>query len=127
MLETAKELGVSIIAYSPLKQGILTGRFHDDSSRVQQSAGYRKHLSAFKPKGLEQTRPLINLLKEIAEKHNVVPAQIALAWVISDQAVVAIPGASSPAQALLNAASMEIKLTTDETQHLNEMSKRTLK
>ena len=56
-----------------------------------------------------------------------VPAQIALAWVISDQAVVAIPGASSPAQALLNAASMEIKLTNDETDLLDEMSKRLLK
>jgi aryl-alcohol dehydrogenase-like predicted oxidoreductase len=127
VLETAKELGVSIIAYSPLKQGILTGRFHDDSRGAQRTTGYRKYLSAFKPKELEQTRPLINLLKEIAEKHNVVPAQIALAWVISQQAVVAIPGASSPAQALLNAASMEIKLTNDETDLLDEMSKRLLK
>jgi aryl-alcohol dehydrogenase-like predicted oxidoreductase len=127
VLESAKELGVSIIAYSPLKQGILTGRFHDNSGGAQKSAGYRKYSSAFKPKGLEQTRPLINLLKEIAEKHNVVPAQIALAWVISDQTVVAIPGASSSAQALLNAASMEIKLTSEETQHLSEMSKRILK
>jgi aryl-alcohol dehydrogenase-like predicted oxidoreductase len=127
VLETARELGVSIIAYSPLKQGILTGRFHDESGRVQRSAGYRKYSSAFKPKGLEQTRPLINLLTDIAKSHHVGPAQIALAWVIADQAVVAIPGASSSSQARSNAASMEIKLTTDEMQHLDEMSKRVLK
>jgi aryl-alcohol dehydrogenase-like predicted oxidoreductase len=127
VLETAKELGVSIIAYSPLKQGILTGRFHDDSSATQRLAGFRKYFSAFKPKGLERTRPLINLLKEIAQKHNVVPAQVALAWVISGEAVVAIPGASSSAQALKNAASMEIKLSDDEIHLLNEMSKRFMK
>jgi aryl-alcohol dehydrogenase-like predicted oxidoreductase len=127
VLETAKELGMSIIAYSPLKQGILTGRFHDDSSAAQRLTGFRKYFSAFKPKGLERTRPLINLLKEIAQKHNVVPAQIALAWVISDETVVAIPGASSSAQALKNAASMEIKLSNDEIHLLNEMSKRFMK
>jgi aryl-alcohol dehydrogenase-like predicted oxidoreductase len=124
VMEIAKEIGVSIIAYSPLKQGILTGRFHDDPGAVQKLAGFRKHLSAFKPKGLERTRPLINLLKEIAQKHNVVPAQVALAWVIADEAVVAIPGASSSAQALKNAASMDIKLADNERHLLDEMSKR---
>jgi aryl-alcohol dehydrogenase-like predicted oxidoreductase len=124
VLEVAKELGVSIIAYSPLKQGILTGRFHDDPGAVQRLAGFRKHLPAFKPKRLERTRPLIYVLKEIAQKHNVVPAQISLAWVIIDDAVVAIPGASSSTQALKNTASMEIKLSDDEIQMLDEMSRR---
>ena len=124
VLETAKELGMSIIAYSPLKQGILTGRFHDDPGATQKMAGFRKYLSPFKPKGLVKTRPLINLLKEIAQKHNVVPAQVALAWVIVDEAVVAIPGASSSAQTAKNAISMKLKLTDDEVHLLDEMSKR---
>jgi aryl-alcohol dehydrogenase-like predicted oxidoreductase len=127
VIEIAKEIGVSIIAYSPLKQGILTGRFHNDSGAVQRLVGFRKYLSAFKPKGLERTRPLINLLNEIAQKHNVVPAQVALAWVISNEAVVAIPGASSSAQALKNAASMDIKLSDEEIHLLDEMSRRCMK
>ena len=127
VLDTAKELGVSIIAYSPLKQGILTGRFHDDPEASRRLAGFRKYIPDFKPKGLERTRPLINLLSEIAQKHNVVPAQVALAWIISDEAVVAIPGASSSAQALKNAASMDIKLSDDEKHLLDEMSKRCMK
>ena len=127
VMETAKELGVSIIAYSPLKQGILTGRFHDDPSTVQRVAGFRKYSSAFKRKELERTRPLINLLKEIAQKQNVMPAQISLAWAISDEAVLAIPGASSSAQARTNAASMEIKLSDEEMHLLYETSKRLVK
>jgi aryl-alcohol dehydrogenase-like predicted oxidoreductase len=127
VLDTAKELGLSIIAYSPLKQGILTGRFHDDPEAFQRLAGFRKYIPDFKPKGLERTRPLINLISEIAQKHNVVSAQVALAWVISDEAVVAIPGASSSAQALKNAASMDIKLSDDEKHLLDEMSKRCMK
>lgn len=124
VLETAKELGVSIIAYSPLKQGILTGRFHDDPGAVQSLGGYRKYLPAFKPKGLDRTRPLIDLLKQISQKHNAVPSQIALAWLISNELVVAIPGASSSAQAVRNAASMDINLSDEEMHLLDEMSRR---
>ena len=127
VMEIAKEIGVSIIAYSPLKQGILTGKFHNDPGAVQRLTGFREYLSDFKPKGLERSRPLINLLHEIAQKHNVVPAQIALAWIISNESVFAIPGASSSAQALKNAASMDIKLSDDEKQLLDEMSKRCIK
>jgi aryl-alcohol dehydrogenase-like predicted oxidoreductase len=127
VMEIAKEIGVSIIAYSPLKQGILTGRFHTDPQAVQRLTGFRKYLPEFKPKGLEQSRPLINLLHEIAEKHNVVPAQIALAWIISHESVFAIPGASSSAQALKNAASMDIQLPDDEKQLIDEMSKHCIK
>jgi aryl-alcohol dehydrogenase-like predicted oxidoreductase len=123
VMERAKELGVCIIAYSPLKQGILTGRFHDDPGAAQRLAGFRKYFSAFKQKELERTRPLIHVLKELAQKYNVVPAQIALAWLISDECVVAIPGASSPAQAVKNAASMEIKLSDDEMHLIDETSK----
>jgi aryl-alcohol dehydrogenase-like predicted oxidoreductase len=124
VLDTARELGVSIIAYSPLKQGILTARFHDDPNAVHRLGGIRKYLSDFKSKGLERTRPLIKLLKEIAREHSVVPAQIALAWVIAQENIVAIPGASSPAQALLNAASMDIALSSNELLMLDEMSLR---
>jgi aryl-alcohol dehydrogenase-like predicted oxidoreductase len=124
VLDSAKELGISIIAYSPLKQGILTGRFHDDPSLVQKLVGYRKYMPAFNPKGLERTRPLISLLKEIAHKHKATPSQIALSWIISNETVVAIPGASSTSQAISNTAAMEIRLSDEEIQLLDMMSKR---
>ncbi|MGZ7046413.1 MAG: aldo/keto reductase, partial [Candidatus Aminicenantales bacterium] len=69
VLESAKDLGIAIIAYSPLAQGILTGVFHDDAGLVRRRPGFRKHMSAFKPKGLEKSRPVIETLRRIAAKH----------------------------------------------------------
>jgi len=66
-LDAAKELGISIIAYSPLAQGLLSGKFHDDPQLIQ-SRPFRKFMPAFKPKGLEKSRPVINALKELADK-----------------------------------------------------------
>ncbi|UCC48920.1 MAG: aldo/keto reductase, partial [Gemmatimonadota bacterium] len=66
VLDAAKDLGVTIIAYSPLAQGILSGRFHDDPSQVARLAGPRKRMTAFSRRGLERTRPLVEVLREIA-------------------------------------------------------------
>jgi aryl-alcohol dehydrogenase-like predicted oxidoreductase len=124
ILDTAKELGVSIIAYSPLAQGLLSGKFHDGPESIR-PFGYRKYMSAFKPKGLEKSLPVINAVKELAEKYQVTPAQIALNWVIHFQGetVVAIPGATTPEQAKDNIGAMRFKLTKDELDYLDETSK----
>lgn len=124
ILETAKELGVSIIAYSPLAQGLLSGKFHADQDFVR-PFGYRKYMGAFKPKGLEKSLPVINAVKELAWKYQVTPAQIALNWVIHFQGdmVVAIPGATTPEQAKDNVGAMRFKLTQDELSELDEVSR----
>ncbi len=59
VLAAAKELGITIIAYSPLEQGLLTGKFHDDPSSI---SGPRKVLPAFRSRGLEKSRPLVEEL-----------------------------------------------------------------
>jgi len=124
VLDTAKELGISLIAYSPLAQGILSGRFHDDPNLVQRPAGYRKYMSAFKPKGLEKTRPVIRALKELAGKYQATPSQVALNWLINFQGevVVAIPGATKVAQAKENVGALRFQLTKDEMDDLGKIS-----
>jgi aryl-alcohol dehydrogenase-like predicted oxidoreductase len=124
VLDTARELGVSIIAYSPLAQGVLSGKFHDDPELVKKRSGYRKYMGAFKPKGLEKSRPVIETLKELADKYKVTPSQIALNWVIHfhGDIVVAIPGATKADQAKDNADSMKFKLSQDELDYLDEVS-----
>jgi len=124
ILDTSKELGVSIIAYSPLAQGLLSGKFHAGPESVR-PFGYRKYMGAFKPKGLERSLPVINAVKELAEKYQVTPAQIALNWVIHFQGdmVVAIPGATTPEQAKDNVGAMKFKLTQDELNYLDEISR----
>lgn len=119
VLDAAKELGVSMIAYSPLAQGVLTGKFHTDVD-IRRSAGPRKYMKRFKPKGLEATRPLIELLRRTGEAHNASPAQVALAWTIQRHGthIVAIPGASSTTQAASNAGALTITLSSTELEDL---------
>jgi aryl-alcohol dehydrogenase-like predicted oxidoreductase len=124
ILDAARELGVSIIAYSPLAQGLLSGKFHAGPQSVR-PFGYRKYMGAFKPKGLEKSLPVINAVKDLAEKYQVTPAQIGLNWVIHFQGdmVVAIPGATNPEQAKDNVGAMRFKLTQDELNYLDEISR----
>jgi len=125
ILETARELGATIIAYSPLAQGLLTGKFHDNPALIRGRSGPRKYLNDFKRKGLEKSRPVINALKEIAARFDATPAQVALNWLITSQGdtVVAIPGASSVDHARDNAAAMNFRLTEEETGRLEEISR----
>ena len=109
-LAAAKELGVTIIAYSPLGQGLLSGRYHDDPKYIGKRPGPRKWLPAFRPKGLERTRPLIDGLRAIASAHGATTCQVALAWLCQfhGDTVVAIPGASRPEQAGENAGALDL-------------------
>jgi aryl-alcohol dehydrogenase-like predicted oxidoreductase len=125
VLDAAKELGIAIIAYSPLAQGILSGKFHDDPQSVQKMVGFRKRKPLFRLEGLKKSRPVIDALKELAEKYGATPAQIALNWVTQfhGNTVVAIPGATKVKQAEDNAGSMRFKLTKDELDHLDKISR----
>lgn len=124
VLETAQELGITIIAYSPLSQGILTGRFHEDPASAKNLHGPRRLMPRFRPAGLERTRPLIDELRRIADDHDSTPARISLAWTIRKHGstVVAIPGASSVGQVSSNVAAMQLELSDDEIQRLDEVS-----
>jgi aryl-alcohol dehydrogenase-like predicted oxidoreductase len=115
ILRTAKELGISIIAYSPLGQGILTGKFHDQPELLK-NIGMRKYSSPFRSEGLEKSRPLIGLLKELAKKYSVSPSQVALNWLIHFQGdtVVAIPGASRDSHVRENTGAMNFRLSDED-------------
>ena len=81
-------------------------------------------MASFKKSRLNQTKPLVNKLKEIAKKHEATPAQIALNWLINfhGEQVFAIPGASTTKQAESNAAAMKINLLKEEMDLLDEIS-----
>lgn len=124
ILETARRLGVAIIAYSPLAQGLLSGKFHDKPELVDREAGFRRYLPAFKKRGLQKSQPLINLLKKLAVKYDAVPAQIALNWLFSyhDGTVFVIPGATKTEQARINVGAMKIDLSADDMDDLDRAS-----
>jgi aryl-alcohol dehydrogenase-like predicted oxidoreductase len=110
-----------IIAYSPLAQGLLSGRY-DASNRPANRV--RAYSPMFLPENLDRAAGLIRLLREIARSHSATPAQIALAWLIRDPVVVAIPGASTVAQLESNVAAADIDLSDTEYHALNDESSR---
>ena len=106
-----------VIAYSPLGQGLLSGRYHRSSRPVNR---VRTGNPLFLPENLERAAGLIDVLREVADAHGATPAQIALAWAIRSPAVVAIPGASSVEQLESNVAAASIELTGDQVQALTD-------
>lgn len=125
ILAAARELGVTIIAYSPLGQGILSGRFHADPALIRSRPGPRRHMSLFRPGGLARTRPLVDELQRIAVARGVTPSQVALNWLLHfhGEAVVAIPGASRPRHAEEAAGAMDFRLTEGEMARLDDLSR----
>jgi len=121
LLPFAESQGRVVIAYSPLAQGLLSGRY-DRATRP--SNRVRAASPLFLPDNLDRAGDLIITLREVADAHAAKPAQIALAWVLRHPAVVAIPGASSVEQLESNAAAAEIELTDQEYQALQVASDR---
>jgi len=123
IMEIAKKLGISIIAYSPLAQGLVTGKFHENPELLK-NIGFRKYSSQFKPKGLEKSRPLVMFIKELAFKYNVTPSQIALNWLINyhGNTVVAIPGATKEIHVKENAGAMLFRLSDEDMIRLEKES-----
>ena len=117
LLPFAESTGHLVIAYSPLAQGLLSGKYHRDArpgNRLRASS------ALFLPENLDRAGPLIDVLRKVADAHSATPAQIALAWVIRRPGVVAIPGASSVGQLEHNVAAADIELTDGEYQALRE-------
>ena len=119
-LDTARELGVTILAYSPLAQGLLTGKYTPESD--VKPTGARQLDPRFSKGGLEKIAPVIKLLRQLAEKYDRTPAQVALNWLIA-QGVVPIPGAKTAQQAQQNAGALGWSLTPEEVEQLDQVTR----
>ena len=121
ILDTAQELGVTIISYTPLGSGLLTGKYHKNPELLQKKPWFwRMRLK----NGVDKTRTLVSALDEIGAKYDATPAQVALNWVINSHGdtVVTIPGATKVHQAEESGGAMKFKLSEDELARLNELS-----
>lgn len=131
VLDAARRLGVTLIAFSPLAQGILTGKFHENPTLVQSVSRMRKGgagaagRGGYTPEGLARTAPLVEELRRVAHAHGTTVSQVALSWLINfyGDTVVAIPGASAPQQAAENAGAMSLRLDNAEMSRLDELSR----
>lgn len=126
VLASARRLGVTLIAWSPLAQGMLTGRFHDDPGLASRVSAGRRFMNGITPSNIGRTAPLLATLKAVASAHGISAAQAALAWTVRfhGDAIVAIPGASKPRQATEAAEAMHVKLSARELADIDAASRR---
>jgi len=115
VLEASRDLGVTLIAYSPIAQGLLTGKY---SPGDRPSGLVRRMGRAFGEQNLKKIEPVVNLLREIGEAHNKQPVQVALNWLITQRNVLPIPGAKNERQARQNAGALGWEMAGDEAEKL---------
>ena len=120
ILDTLRELGIGLVAYSPLGRGFLAGRF--SSPDELDADDFRRTNPRFTGDNLERNLRIAEKVKEIAEAKSVTPAQVALAWVLSrGRDVVPIPGTRRRTYLEQNAAASAVELTAEEMVELDEL------
>jgi aryl-alcohol dehydrogenase-like predicted oxidoreductase len=117
VLPWAQREGRVVMAYSPLAQGLLSGKYQQSPPR-----NFRRLRGTFSEESRQRAQPLIEALGEIGSKHSATNAQVALAWLIRKPNVVVIPGASSVRQLEENVAAADIELSDEEDARLSALS-----
>ena len=119
LLPYARQEGRIVIAYSPLAQGLLSGRY--GSGNIPQDL--RANYGIFSSYNVRRAPAVIELLREIGQHHGATPAQVALAWLLQDPQVIVIPGARSVAQLEANVAAADLELSTEEAQRIEQATR----
>ena len=117
VMDTAKDLDIAILAYSPLAQGLLTGKYSLDSE--VKPKGARSIDPRFSRNGLEKLAPVLDKLRAIAQAYDRTPAQVALNWLIAQGNVIPIPGAKNADQAQQNAGALGWSLDQNDIDALS--------
>ncbi|MEM3085853.1 MAG: aldo/keto reductase [Halobacteria archaeon] len=116
LLPHLRENGQTLIAYSPLAKGAVSGKYGPDNPPKDLA---RKMDAYFSPENLRKISPLVQVLREVGAAHGKSSGQVALNWLLGRGPIVAIPGAKSAAQAEENAGAMGWRLTADETRRID--------
>jgi len=117
VLDACRELGITLIAYSPLAGGMLTGKY---SAQNKPGGFFRRILPQYNRKALDAIQPVIKLLREIGDRYSKTPSQVAIRWLIENPIVLPIPGAKNGKQAMDNAGALTFSLTADEVESLSQ-------
>jgi aryl-alcohol dehydrogenase-like predicted oxidoreductase len=113
ILDACEELGIGLVAYSPLGKGFLTGAMSKETELKE--GDFRKTLPRFTPEAMEKNEALVELLKRVAETKKATPAQIALAWLLGQRPwIVPIPGTTKLHRLEENLAAADVELTAGD-------------
>lgn len=114
VLQTCEELGIGFVAWAPLGEGYLTGKM-DAHTKFDPKTDFRSEFPRFSPEGLAANIAVVDLLKRVAKKKNATPAQVALAWLLSQKAwIVPIPGTRNIDHLTENLGAADLQLTSDD-------------
>ncbi len=118
VLPTLEELGIGLVAYSPLGKGFLTGKM-DENTKLG-SGDFRSTLPRFTPEAMKSNQAFVDLLVTIAEQKNATPAQIALAWLLAQKPwIVPIPGTTKLHRLDENIGAAAIELSADDLREID--------
>ncbi len=111
-MPTCRELGIKIVAYSPLGRGFLTGAIQDVGAL--ESSDFRRHLPKFSDENFEVNKKIVDKLAEVAGRLGITPGQLSLAWLNAQGSdVIPIPGTSSIAHLHSNLAARNLNLSPE--------------
>lgn len=119
LFDVVEELGIGFVAYSPLGNGFLSGKYTKDTK--YEEGDFRNFMGRFKPEVMECNQALLDLLKEIADKKSATRAQIVLAWELAQKDyIVPIPGTTKIHRLEENLGGAAIELSKEELKEINE-------
>ncbi len=120
MFPVLEELNVGLVAFSPMANGLLSGRY-DSHSHFEEGTDYRSIMPQFQEKNMEKNQELIHWIQELAHQKNATPAQISLAWMLCKKPwIVPIPGTTNLGRLKENGGAADIVLTQDEVRRIDE-------
>ena len=115
-----EELGIGLVAFSPMANGFLTGKY-GKGTKFDPKYDYRASMPQFTDEAAERNRELLQLLSDLAEAKNATSAQISMSWMLCKKPwIVPIPGTRKEERMIENAGAADIKLTEREVKKLDE-------
>lgn len=121
ILPTCRELGIALVAYSPLGRGFLTGRFRRFEDLAE--GDYRRYSPRFQGENFQKNLDLVDHIEQLAKQKGCSPAQLALAWLLAlGEDIIPIPGTKSRKYLEENAAAVAVRLTADELKLIDEIA-----
>jgi aryl-alcohol dehydrogenase-like predicted oxidoreductase len=123
VLDACRELNVALIAYSPLEQGLLTGKYRRVVGQAISVSGPRRFSRTFSASRRRKIEPLLQTMEDIANNHSKTIGQVALNWLLAkDEHIIPIPGAKNVRQATENAGAIGWRLTREEFERIDVAS-----
>jgi aryl-alcohol dehydrogenase-like predicted oxidoreductase len=121
VLPTLEELGIGFVPFSPLGKGFLTGKI--DENTTFDKSDFRNIVPRFTAEARKANQALVDLLRQIADRKNATPAQIALAWLLAQKPwIVPIPGTTKLHRLEENIGAVEIELTDDDLREIDRVA-----